>query len=88
MDSALYDRYRVPPYYDSLIAKVIARGRTREEAIRKLLVALDECIIGGISTNIDLHRRVLMPPDFVAGKVSTRFLENVSMTDAPPQVAA
>ena len=87
IDSALYDRYRVPPYYDSLVMKLIAKGRTREEAIRKLLVALDECIIGGISTNIELHRRVLSHPDFVAGKVHTRLLENVPLTDPAPQDA-
>ncbi len=77
IDSALYDRYRVPPYYDSLIAKIIARGQNRDEAIRKLLVALDECIIGGIKTNIDLHRMVLMHPDFQAGRVHTKFLETL-----------
>lgn len=81
VDSALYDRYTVPPYYDSLIAKIIAHAPTREEAIRKLLVALDECIVGGIKTNMELHRRVLNHPDFVAGKVHTRLLESVSLTD-------
>lgn len=77
VDSALYDRYKVPPYYDSLIAKIIARGRTREEAIVKLLVALDECIIGGIKTNMDLHRRVLNHPDFRSGNVSTKLLDSI-----------
>ena len=81
VDSALYDRYTVPPYYDSLIAKIIAHAPTREEAIRKLLVALDECIVGGIKTNMDLHRRVLNHPDFIAGRVHTRLLESVSLTD-------
>lgn len=84
VDSALYDRYRVPPYYDSLIAKIIAYGQTREEAIRKLLVALDECIIGGIKTNMDLHRRVLTNPEFVSGRVHTRLLETISLTDDMP----
>ncbi len=77
VDSALYDRYRVPPYYDSLIAKIIARGRTRDEAIRKLLVALDECIIGGIKTNMDLHRRVLSHPEFYSGNVYTKLLDTI-----------
>jgi acetyl-CoA carboxylase biotin carboxylase subunit len=80
VDSALYDHYRVPPYYDSLIAKIIARGRTRDEAIQKLLVALDECIIGGIKTNIDLHRRVLNHPDFRSGNVHTQMLETLLAT--------
>lgn len=77
IDSAIYDRYKVPPYYDSLIAKVIAYGQTREEAIRKLLVALDECIIGGIKTNMDLHRRILSHPDFVSGRVHTKLLDEI-----------
>ncbi len=81
VDSALYDRYKVPPNYDSLIAKIIAFGKTRDEAIRKLLVALDEFIIGGIKTNMDLHRRVLSNPAFQAGDVYTRLLETIPMTD-------
>lgn len=80
IDSAIYDRYKVPPYYDSLIAKVIAHGQTRDEAIRKLLVALDECIIGGIKTNMDLHRRILSHPEFVAGRVHTRLLDEILAT--------
>lgn len=85
VDSALYDRYRVPPYYDSLIAKIIAWGQNREEAIRKLLVALDEFIIGGIKTNMDLHRRVLQDPDFRAGLVHTRFLETLAAKATPEE---
>lgn len=77
IDSAIYDRYRVPPYYDSLIAKIIARGQNREEAIQKLLVALDECIIGGIKTNMDLHRRILNHPDFRSGNVHTKLLDEI-----------
>jgi len=81
IDSAIYDRYKVPPYYDSLIAKIIAHGQTREEAINKLLVALDECIIGGIKTNMDLHRRVLTNPEFRAGRLHTKLLDEIL---APP----
>lgn len=77
VDSGIYDRYRIPPYYDSLIAKIIVRSQTREEAIRKMLVALDECIIGGIKTNMDLHRRILNNPDFRQGKVHTRLMESI-----------
>ncbi len=83
VDSALYDRYRVPPYYDSLIAKIIARGRTRDEAIQKLLVALDECIIGGIKTNMDLHRRVLKHPEFRSGNVYTKLLDSILAQPVP-----
>ena len=77
VDSAIYDRYRIPPYYDSLIAKIIVRGKDRDEAINKLLVALDECIIGGITTNMALHRQVLDHPEFRAGRVHTRLLERI-----------
>jgi acetyl-CoA carboxylase, biotin carboxylase subunit len=77
IDSAIYDRYKVPPNYDSLIAKIVVRGQNREEAIRKMLVALDECIIGGIKTNMDLHRRILTNPDFVAGRVHTHLLDSI-----------
>lgn len=77
LDSAIYDRYRVPPYYDSLVAKIIARGNTREEAIQKLLVALDEFIIGGIKTNMDLHRQVLRNEDFQSGNVYTKLLDKI-----------
>ncbi len=77
VDSAIYDRYRIPPYYDSLIAKIIVRGQNREEAINKLLVALDECIIGGIQTNMDLHRRVLNHQEFRAGRVHTKLLDRI-----------
>lgn len=77
VDSAIYDRYRVPPYYDSLVAKIVASGNSREESINRLLVALDEFIIGGIKTNIDLHRRILKNPKFRAGQVHTKLLEEI-----------
>jgi len=77
VDSALYDRYIIPPYYDSLISKIIVKGKNREEAIRKLLVALEESIVGGINTNMPLHKRVLNDPDFVSGKLYTRLLEKI-----------
>lgn len=75
VDSAVYSGYTVPPYYDSLIAKLIVKGQTRESCIRKLLVALDEFIIEGISTNIELHRRILNHPDFRSGNFHTKFLD-------------
>ncbi len=76
-DSALYDRYKVPPHYDSLVAKIIAWAQTREDAIQKLLVALDECIIGGIKTNMALHRKILTHPDFIKGNVHTKLLDTI-----------
>ena len=81
VDSAVYDRYRVPPYYDSLVAKIVAGGNSREEAINRLIVALDEFIIGGIKTNIDLHRKILNNPKFRAGQVHTKLLEEIQTED-------
>lgn len=77
VDSGIYDRYRIPPFYDSLVAKIIVRAQTREEARQKMLVALDECIIGGIKTNMALHRIVLTHPEFVAGHVHTKLLDRI-----------
>lgn len=78
VDSALYAGYRVQPYYDSLVAKLICRARNRDECIEKLLVALDEYIIDGINTNMELHRRILQHPDFRSGNIHTKFLEGVN----------
>ncbi|MCB0338184.1 MAG: acetyl-CoA carboxylase biotin carboxylase subunit [Bdellovibrionales bacterium] len=79
VDSALYSQYTVQPYYDSLISKLIVRARTREECIEKMIVALDEYIIEGIKTNIELHKRILKHPDFRSGKFHTKFLDNVDL---------
>lgn len=79
VDSALYAQYTIPPYYDSLIAKLIVKANTREECINKLLVALDEYIIEGINTNIDLHRRILKQKDFRSGNFDTKFLDRVNL---------
>ncbi|HMO18173.1 MAG TPA: acetyl-CoA carboxylase biotin carboxylase subunit [Oligoflexia bacterium] len=75
VESAIYDRYRIPPFYDSLIAKIICRGHTREEAIQKMLVALSECIIGGVTTNQPLLIKILENPEFAAGRVHTKLLD-------------
>ncbi len=76
VDSALYTGYTVQPYYDSLIAKLICRAKTRDECITKVLVALDEFLVRGINTNIELHRRILNHPDFRSGDFYTKFLEH------------
>ncbi|RME59485.1 MAG: acetyl-CoA carboxylase biotin carboxylase subunit [Candidatus Dadabacteria bacterium] len=75
VDSALYSGYVVPPYYDSLISKLIVKGADRKTCIRKMLVALDEYIIEGIQTNIDMHRKILTDPDFYSGNISTKFFD-------------
>ena len=75
VDTAAYQGYLVPPYYDSLIAKLIVWGRDREEAIRRGRRALDFFVIEGVRTTIPLHRRILDDPDFIDGKLSTHFME-------------
>ena len=75
VDTHIYAGYTVPPYYDSLIAKLIVHGNTHEEALARMRHALDSFIIEGVTTTIPFLRRVIEHPDFVAGKVDTKFLE-------------
>ncbi|HZQ24391.1 MAG TPA: acetyl-CoA carboxylase biotin carboxylase subunit [Terriglobales bacterium] len=75
IDTAAYAEGVIPPYYDSLIAKLIARGKDRSESIARLRRALDMFIVEGIYTTIPLHRRILDDPDFREGKVDTGFIE-------------
>ncbi|MCX8997298.1 acetyl-CoA carboxylase biotin carboxylase subunit [Rhizobiaceae bacterium BDR2-2] len=75
VDTHVADGYRVSPYYDSLIAKLIVHAPTRDEAIRRMRVALSETRIEGISTNIPLHERIFADPDFGAGSVDIHHLE-------------
>jgi acetyl-CoA carboxylase biotin carboxylase subunit len=77
VDSGVYGGWRVPSHYDSLIAKVIAHAPTREEAIQRMLRALDEFIITGIRTNIPLHKRLLRDPEVLRGTMSTRTIERL-----------
>jgi acetyl-CoA carboxylase biotin carboxylase subunit len=77
VDSGVFGGWTVPPHYDSLIAKVIAAGPTREIAIRRMRRALDEFIVSGISTNIALHQRLLRQPDVIAGMMTTRTVEQL-----------
>ena len=75
VDSHVTTGYRVPPYYDSMVAKVITHGATREEAMARMRLALSEMIVDGISTNIPLHREILDDPAFQAGGVDIHHLE-------------
>ena len=75
LDTAAYAEGTIPPYYDSLIAKLIARGRDRDEAISRMLRALEMFIVEGIYTTIPLHRRILADPEFKEGKIDTGFIE-------------
>jgi len=76
IDSHVFAGYRVPPYYDSLLGKLIAHGATREEALGRAYQALEEFIIEGVHTTIPFLREVLRHPDFVSGSVDTHFLEH------------
>ena len=75
VDSHLYGGYRVPPYYDSLIAKIITHGRDRDSALARMRNALDELVVEGIKTNTDLHRDLVRDGDFRRGGVSIHYLE-------------
>ncbi|WP_026558851.1 acetyl-CoA carboxylase biotin carboxylase subunit [Bacillus sp. J37] len=75
VDSAAYPGYSIPPYYDSMIAKLITYGATREEAISRMKRALSEFVIEGISTTIPFHLRLLDHEKFVSGEFNTKFLE-------------
>jgi acetyl-CoA carboxylase biotin carboxylase subunit len=77
VDSGVYGGGRVPPHYDSLVAKLIVHAPTRPQAIAKMRRALSETIIGGIRTNIPLHQRILAHPAFEQGRVSTWFLDDL-----------
>ncbi len=77
VDTHAYVGYRMPSQYDSLLAKVIVHGQDREEAILRMQRALDELLIEGVQTTIPFHQKVLRHPDFLMGRVSTRFVERL-----------
>jgi acetyl-CoA carboxylase biotin carboxylase subunit len=81
VDSAAYTNAVIPPYYDSLIAKLIVKGRDRGEAIGRMRRALEMFAIEGIKTSIPLHRKILAHPDFAAGKFDTHFVEKLLGTN-------
>ena len=75
MDSALYDGYTIPPYYDSLIGKLIVCGRDRPEALARLKRALSELIVDGIDTTVPLFHALLAEPDIQSGSYNIHWLE-------------
>jgi acetyl-CoA carboxylase biotin carboxylase subunit len=77
VDSGVFGGFQVPQHYDSLLAKVIAHGATREQALKRMQRALDEFIVGGIRTNIPLHKLLLSLPEVQAGRMTTRTVENL-----------
>ena len=77
MDSHIYSGYKVPPHYDSLIAKLIAHGPTREAAIGRMRNALEEMVIDGIRTNIPLQSEIMVDPGFQKGCTNIHYLEKL-----------
>ena len=77
VDSHVYAGYKVPPYYDSMIGKLIAYGETRDQAIRKMRIALSEMLVEGIKTNIPLHHELMRDKGFVDGGASIHYLEEM-----------
>ena len=82
MDTAVYSGYTIPPYYDSMIAKLIVHGKDRREAIAKMISALGEVIVEGIDTNVDYLYRILNEPDYQAGRTDIEYL------NTPPYLKA
>ena len=82
VDTFAHSECTIPPYYDSLIAKIIAHGRDRQEAIARMRRTLEMTVIEGIKTSIPMHLKILADPDFVAGRLSTAFMERY-LTEKP-----
>src|SRR5512138_400198 len=88
VDTMAYEQYKVQPYYDSLVAKLVVTGATREIALKRMQRALAEYVIEGIKTNIAFHKRVLVDPRFVAGKYDTRIVDQILNPPVAPEEAA
>ncbi len=82
VDTHIYQGYTIPPYYDSLIAKLIAWGRDRDEAIARMLRALDEFVVEGVETTISFHKKVLAMEQFVGSNVHTKWVEEFMEREA------
>jgi acetyl-CoA carboxylase biotin carboxylase subunit len=81
VDTHVYSGYTIPPYYDSMIAKLITMAQTREEAIGKMRRALDEFVIEGVKTTIPFHQKLMQDEDFLAGTYTTKFMETFKLED-------
>ena len=82
VETAAYTQYVIPPYYDSMIAKLIVHAATRDEAIMRMLRALNEFIVEGVKTTIPMHKKILAEEDFRTGNISTKFMERYN---SPPK---
>ena len=88
IDTAAYAEEVIPPYYDSLIAKLVVRGKDRDEAISRMSRALEMFIVEGVHTTIPLHRKILADPDFRAGKIDTTFIERFLVKNGKQKLTA
>jgi acetyl-CoA carboxylase, biotin carboxylase subunit len=87
-DSAVYNGYRIPPYYDSMVGKLIVHGRTREECIRRLRRAIQETVVDGVKTTLPLHLWILEQPEFLSGEYNIHWLEKkLAARDATQKAA-
>ena len=75
VDSAIYEGYKIPPHYDSLIAKIIVHGLTRNECMMRLRRTLEECVISGVETTLPLQQKIIKNNDFINGDYSVKWLE-------------
>ena len=87
VDTAMHAEATVTPYYDSMIAKIMAYGRDRDEAIARMRRALEMTVIEGIKTSIPMHLRILADPDFQAGRITTAFMERFAAPAKPDRLA-
>jgi len=83
VDTHVYASYTIPPFYDSMIAKLICRARTREECIKKMERALEEFVVEGVKTTIPFHQRLMRDENFRSGNFHTGFLNNFEMKEEP-----
>jgi len=81
VDTHIYSGYKIPPYYDSLVAKLIAYGGDRTESLQRLRRTLDEFVIEGVTTTIPFHRKLIEHKDFINGKFDTGFLERTNLLE-------
>lgn len=84
VDTHVYAGYTIPPYYDSMIAKLICKAQTRDECIRKMRRALDEFIVEGINTTIPFHMQLMENEEFVSGKFDTGFMDHFKLVEPEP----
>jgi acetyl-CoA carboxylase biotin carboxylase subunit len=84
VDTFAHSECTIPPYYDSMIAKIIVHGRDRQEAIARMRRTLEMTVIEGIKTSIPLHLKILSDPDFIAGRLSTAFMERYLVEQKKP----